>query len=183
MRPSLSPAPARDAPFQARPPRPPSSLAGASPAESAGQGAPPTSPSVLLGRPELLPPPERSARLGSPAWARSGGSTPGSPGHRLAGTRRATRGLAPGPCPGVQRRRLGQRRPPPKCPSAGSLGGLSPSWPSGGPAGTRGTARPELATPYRLRAAPGRPAGAGAGAEGPKGCAGPGPRGTHCSRR
>lgn len=61
------------------------------------------------------------------------------------------------------------------------------SWPSGGPVGTRGTARPELAAPHGLRAARaprrsrGPGSGAGAGTRGPGG--GPRPRGTHCSRR
>ena len=134
--------------------------------------------SARLGSAEKPP-----ARLGSRAWAGSGGGTPGSRGHRRAGTRRATRGLAPGPCPGVGEGRL-----------SGGAGlrsaGPSPSRPSAGPAGTRGTARPELATPHGLRAARGAPrrsrgpeTGNGGRGRDRRAGRGPGPRGTHCSRR
>lgn len=120
--------------------------------------------------PDLPLPPERAARLGPPAWAGSGGnSTPGSPGHR-----RATGAWLPGPAP-ESGREARRRRPLPKCPSAGSPGGPSPSWPSG-KRRDPGTARRELATPHRLLAAAGAGArgggGPGAGAGGP--CGSPG---------
>lgn len=178
-RPSPSPASAPGAPLRNRPPRPPTFPERVSPAESPGQGAPPPPPAALPARPKpsaasgargsAKKPP---AQLASWAWAGSGGGTLGSRGHLRVGTRRATRGLAPGPCPGVGGGRLR---------GGAGLGSAGPpsSWPSGGPVGTRGTTRPELATPHGLRAARGAPcrsrgpgSGAGAGIRGPGG--GPG---------
>lgn len=181
--PSRSLTPARGAPSQGSLAAAPPPLAGVQPAGSAGQGAPLTPQQCRPPSPDLLPPPERGARPGSVGSARiaglgrSGGSAPGSRGHRCSGTRRATRGLAPGPCSGVRGGSLGQLCRPPKCGSARRPGGPSPSRPRGGPAGTRGTVRPETATPRRLWAAREPPAGVRASDEGrgrPRGPAGGG---------
>lgn len=166
-------------PAPARPPRRPASPAGVSPAESAGQGAPPTSPAV---RPAGPGPASASGARGSPRPAGLGrerrqqhtGQPGASPRHR---------GLAPGPCPGVgaggsaaaPASEVPERREP------GRPLSLLAQREAAGPGDGAPRAGNSAPTPGGRR---GRGPGWGrARGRGRRAVREPGPRGTHCSRR